>query len=152
MIQARASVLIARPTDQVFAFVATNFFSNYQRWSREVVSVRKLSDGPVQVGTRGRQVRVDHGRRTDATFRVAALEPGERIEFEGLTMPFAISYHVEEIAGDTRLTFEFELHRLALYMRPFEKLIRRTVQDDAARVVRNIKQLVEAEIPQGSVH
>jgi hypothetical protein len=32
-------------------------------------------------------------------------------------------------------------------MRPFEKLIRSAVQEGATRVVRNIKGLVEAEVP-----
>lgn len=43
------------------------------------------------------------------------------------------------------------LIQLELYMRPFEKLIRVSVQDGAERVVRSIKGLVEREsAPPGS--
>jgi len=149
MIRASATALIARPPPRVFRFVATDFFENYQRWSPEVVSVQQLSQGPVDLGTTGRQVRIDHGRRTDATFRVSAFEPERRITFEGISDPFAISYRLEGVGDGTRLTFEFELSRLALYMRPLERLIRGGVQDAAERIVRNIKDLIEAEVPKG---
>jgi hypothetical protein len=149
MIRASATTLIARPPPQVFQFVAADFFENYQRWSPEVVSVQQLSQGPVELGTTGRQIRIDHGRRTDATFRVSAFEPEERITFEGISDPFAISYRLEGVGDGTRLTFELELSRLAFYMRPFERLIRGGVQDAAERIVRNIKDLIEAEVPKG---
>jgi hypothetical protein len=43
------------------------------------------------------------------------------------------------------LTFTFELQRLDMMMRPFEKLIRTAVQHGAQRTVRNLKQLIETE-------
>jgi hypothetical protein len=147
MIRAKATALIAMPPRPVFEFVAIDFFRNYQRWSPEVVALRQLSEGPVGLGTTGRQVRIDHGRRTDASFRVSVFEPERRIAFEGISEPFAISYRLDDMGDGTRLTFEFELPRLALYMRPFEWLIRGGVQDAAERIVRNIKDLIEAEAP-----
>ena len=36
-----------------------NFFSNYPRWSPEVVDLEQLSDGEIAVGTMGRQVRTE---------------------------------------------------------------------------------------------
>jgi hypothetical protein len=147
MVKAQATTMIARPAEPVFDFIAADFFANYPRWSPEVVELKRLSPGPLQVGTRARQVRVDQGRRTDAVFQVSALERPRRVEFQGATTPFLISYRLDSLEGGTRLTFVFELRRLELYMRPFEKLIRVAVQDSAERVVRNIKGLVEKEIP-----
>jgi hypothetical protein len=54
---------------------------------------------------------------------------------------------MQALGGQTGLTFIFELSRLQLYMRPFERLIRTTVQREAERVVMNIKRLIEREIP-----
>ena len=148
MVKAQAITVIARPAEPVFDFIAADFFTNYPRWSPEVVELKPLSPGPLQVGMRARQVRVDQGRRTDAVFQVIALERPRRVEFQGTTTPFLISYGLGSLEGGrTRLTFVFELRRLELYMRPFEKLIRVAVQDSAERVVRNIKGLVEKEIP-----
>jgi hypothetical protein len=145
MIRAHASTLITGPADRVFKLLAVDFFRSYKRWSPEVVSVQPLSEGFVRIGTTGRQVRIDHVRRTEATFRVSAFESGKRIDFQGISDPFHISYRLQGLAEQTRLTFDFELSRLPLYMRPFETLIRIVAQDDAERVVRNIKRLVEAD-------
>jgi hypothetical protein len=47
--------------------------------------------------------------------------------------------------SSTRVTFTFELPKLELFMRPFEKLIRVVAQDGAERTVRNLKRLIEAD-------
>ena len=147
MVRAQARTLIARPAEQVFNFVAVDFLRNYKRWSPEVVSLEPLSQGPVRVGTTCRQVRIDQGRRTESTFRVSRFEPQKRVDFEGTSNPFRVSYQLTPTAEKTRLTFTFELSRLEFFMRPFEKLIRIAMAEGAERVVRNIKGLVETEIP-----
>lgn len=152
MLRAQATTLIRTTPDRVFEFIAVDFFRNYGRWSPEVVSLQPISQGPVGVGTTARQVRIDQGRRTEATFRVCAFEPGKRVDFQGVSDPFYISYRLEGVADETRLTFSFELSRLEFYMRPFEKLIRLTAQDSAGRMVRNIKGLIETEGLGGSTH
>ena len=152
MVRAQASTLIARPAEQVFNFVAVDFARNYKRWSPEVVSLESKSQGPVRVGTTCRQVRIDQGRRTESTFRVSRFEPGNHVEFEGMSNPFRVSYELAPTADRTRLTFTFELSRLELSMRPLEKLIRIALQEGAERVVRNIKELIETEISEGLNH
>lgn len=146
MVKAQASTLIARPAEQIFNFIAVDFFKNYQRWSPEVVYLQPMSKGPVRIGTTCKQIRVDQGRRTESTFRVSGFEPGRRVDFEGTSKPFRVSYQLDLLADKTRLTFTFELSRLELFMRPFEKLIRITLQEGAERVVRSIGRLIETEI------
>lgn len=147
MVKAQASTVIARPAERVFDFIAVDFFANYPRWSPEVVSLQTLSPGPVQVGTKGRQVRVDRGRRTEAVFHVTTMDRPNRVDFQGTGSPFLVSYRLDDLAKATKLTFVFELKRLEFYMRPFERLVRAAVQDAAERVVANIKRLVESDIP-----
>jgi len=147
VVSAKASILIARPAEPVFTFVAVDFFKNYQRWSPEVQRLELLSPGPVRVGSSARQVRVDQGRRTETSFRVSVFDPPRRVEFVETANRFHIHYHLDPVGGQTRLTFAFALTRVELFMRPFEKLIRVAVQDGAAQVVRNIKGLVEREVP-----
>lgn len=145
MIRASASTVIARAPRQVFDFIA-DLRSNYPRWSPEVVQLQVYTEGPIRVGTRARQVRVDQGRRTESVFRVSALEPCARVDFEGTSNPFRASYRLAAAAEQTRLTFIFELSRIELFMRPFEKLIRMAVQQGTDRVVHNIRHLVEREV------
>lgn len=152
MVKAQASVLIERPAEAIFGFIANDFASNYRRWSPEVQRLQILTPGPLRVGTRARQVRVDQGRRSETTFRVSVLEPPRRVCFVETRDQFRIDYVVAAMGGKsngdvTRLTFGFQLTRIELYMRPFEKLIRSAIQEGATCTVGNIKRLVEAEVP-----
>jgi hypothetical protein len=145
MIQARASILVKSPPQKVYDFVVVGFTRNYRRWSPEVQRLDMLTPGPLRVGSRVRQVRVDQGRRSDNTFRVVALEPPTQIRFAESSDQFRTAYRMDPVDNQTRLTFDFELRQFELYMRPFEKLIRVAVQEGSERVVRNIKGLVERE-------
>lgn len=154
MVKARANTLIATDPEQVFEFIAVNFEHNYRRWSPEVKELEMLTPGPLRLGTRARQVRVDQGRQSTTTFRVTAFEPPNQVSFAESTDQFRIDYQIEPLGKQTRLTFTFDLRRMELYMRPFEKLIRVAIQDGAERVVRNIKGLIEREVarqPSGQI-
>jgi hypothetical protein len=142
--------VIERPREAVFDFVATEFFRNYPRWAPEVKELAALSPGPLRVGSLGRQVRVDFGRRSEATFRVARLEPGALIGFEGLSMPFTIAYAFAPFGDHTRVTLTFQLLRLEFYMRPFERLIRSAARDSVGGTMRQLKRLAELEIAPGA--
>lgn len=147
MVQAQVSAEIERPVATVFAFVAVEFFENYPRWSSEVRELEPLDGNAVQAGMRARQVRVDRGRRSETIFRVTDLEPDRRVRFEGMDRPaFAIEYIFEPLGrARCRLDFKFELQRLEMYMRPFERLIRRAVHEGSENAVTNIKRLIERE-------
>ena len=145
MVRGIASILINTQASRLFDFVATDFARNYGRWSPEVQRLDLLTPGPLRIGSRARQVRVDQGRKSDTSFRVVALEPPTRIGFAEQNGQFRTEYQIEPVGERARLHFRFELNRLELYMRPFEKLIRVAIQDGAERVVRNIKGLIESE-------
>jgi uncharacterized protein YndB with AHSA1/START domain len=150
MVRAQAHTLIAIPPDAVFRFVAMGFFENYPRWSPQVVELSAITPGPIRVGTVGRQVRVDRGRRTEARFRVTELVPPRRIAFRGNPPPFHVLYEFEPARNQTRLTFTFELTRLGLLQRPFERLIRVAVREGAEQVVENLRRLLESEAARGA--
>jgi hypothetical protein len=86
--------------------------------------------------------------RTESRFRVTELVPPHRLVFQGLTDPYSVVYGFEPVDGVTRLHFRFELKRLPLMARPFERVVRSAVQDKAREVVMGIRGLAEAEIPE----
>jgi hypothetical protein len=145
VVKAQASIDIQREPESVYRFVAEEFERNYPRWSPEVKELRLMSNGPIGVGTLARQVRVDQGRRTESVFKITQMQAPRRLTFQGTSLPFVVDYRFDADAAGTRLTFTFELRRLDLMMRPFEKLIRSAVQDGAHRTVRNLKRLIEGE-------
>jgi hypothetical protein len=144
----KASITIDRPGQEVFRYIAVDFFQNYPKWSPEVIQLESLTDGPVKLGTVARQVRVDQGHRSESRFRVTIYEPNKRLCFAGVSDPYRCTYELQELnQGKTvRLSFTFELLELQMFMRPFEKLIRVVVQDGAERTVRNLKRLIEANV------
>jgi hypothetical protein len=146
MVKVQASVEIERSPETVYRFMAEDFERNYPRWSPEVKALEIQSQGPLRVGTKAKQVRVDQGRRTESVFQITQMEPAQRLTFEGQSPSFWVDYRFEPNSGDrTRLTFTFELRRLELMMRPFEKLIQQAVQLGARRNVNNLKRLIEAD-------
>lgn len=145
MVKAEASTMIGRPVDEVHDFVIARFFENYPRWAPEVEELEPLGTSRIEVGTRGRQVRVDRGRRSDTTFVVAELEPRRFARFEAEGRPYySILFRVTELGeSSTRLDLEFSLERLEFYMRPFEALIRRAIRAGTERTVEDIRELLE---------
>ena len=144
---AKASTIIRKPVEDVFHFVADGFFENYPKWSPEVVELKALSEGPLNVGSVARQVRIDHGHRSESTFKVTEFQPNRRISFSGVSNPYRCAYEFENPINmpglSTRVAFTFELSELEMFMRPFEKLIRAAVQEGVERTVKNLKGLIE---------
>jgi len=146
VIRADSAIVIERPPQAVFDYVANGFFRNYPRWAPEVVQLASLTPGPIRVGGLGRQVRVDFGRRTEATFRVTRLEAPKLVAFEGISQPFTIAYGFTAAGDHTRVTLIFELLRLEFFMRPFERIIRAAVRDSVAGTMKRLKATAEREI------
>ena len=78
---------VRRPAEEVFDFVGTHYFENHPRWESEVIEVRKATDGPIGVGSRGIMVREEYGRRTQAPLEITAFEPSRTIAFKHLGGP-----------------------------------------------------------------
>lgn len=142
----KKSILVKSSAAQVFKFIGDDLFHNYPRWSPEVQELECLTEGPVRVGTIARQVRVDHGQRSESKFRITIYEPSKRLALVGIGEPYRCIYELQpKNTGDVaELSFTFELLELKVFMRPFEQLVRSAIQDGAVRTVENIKRLVES--------
>ncbi len=145
----KAHIIVKCPASTLFHYLGEGLFENYPKWSPEVKELEQITPGPVMLGTEGRQVRVDQGRRTESRFKISAYEPGVRLTLIGIADPFRCTYELQEINSEnsTQLTFSFELLEILAIMRPFEALVRVAIKDGAERTVQNIKRLVETEKP-----
>jgi uncharacterized protein YndB with AHSA1/START domain len=97
------TITIARSPAEVFAYLAD--FERIPTWNYAIAETRKVSDGPVGVGTRYRQVRTVP-RRSEESFEVTELEPEARLAIEGTFGPFPgrFTYLLEPVPGGTRVT------------------------------------------------
>jgi len=102
------TITIRRPAADVFTFLAR--FENVPRWNYAISETRKVSDGPVGVGTRYVQSRTVP-RRSEEAFEITEYEPDRKLSIKGSLGPFhAEATYVLEQTGDvTRLSNTMDL-------------------------------------------
>lgn len=143
MMKVERRVTINRPIDQVFAFVANP--DNNPNWQPEVIEHRKLTDGPMDVGTKFRHVSKFMGRRIEVNGRVTEFEPNLKIAFEveSGTLLYTIDYQMESVRSATRFTYASlaEINGLLRLAQPLMVIAaKRVIDADLAR----LKRVLEA--------
>ena len=95
--------IIAAAPDAVFRFVTDQ--TNAPRWQSGLQQVRRLTSGPIGVGTEHEFTRTFAGRALTSRNRFVRFEPGHLVEFEvpGAWLSGRASYVVEPVAAGTRL-------------------------------------------------
>lgn len=143
MIDVETSVEIARPVQEVFAFVADQ--TNAPQWQTNLHEVRRLTQGPIGVGTEHEFVRTFAGRRFASRNRFVAFEPGRYVKF---TIPSGwisgtASYRTETSrSAGTVLTSRMEF-RVQGPLTLLEFVLSRLLAKDSRRDEQRLKSLLE---------
>jgi uncharacterized protein YndB with AHSA1/START domain len=105
MVRFEQSVVINRPSEQVFDFLANP--ENDPRWSAASDEMWKTSDGSVAVGATFAQVGSFLGRRLEFLLEVTAYEPNRKFGMKVTAGPikFAGMRVLETVPDGTRVTF-----------------------------------------------
>ena len=114
MRQIATSVVIDRPVDVVFSFVAEA--ANSSKWASGGPQFEKVSDGPIGVGTVYRYSGTFMGRRVDGTRTYSAYEPNRLIAHQNTGLgpiPVNERFLFETVAGGTKLDLIVEWGRLS---------------------------------------
>ena len=140
------TVTIARPEDEVFAFLAD--FGNIPAWNYAITSTVQTSPGQSGIGATYLQTRTVP-RRSEEEFQVTEFEPPSRLAIKGQLGPFTASssYLLEPAAGGTRLTNHVELEPASALLRPLAPLAIPRVKTAVARNLGTLKQLLEGTRP-----
>ena len=88
MAHGEASIHIARPPDEVIAFVADA--ANNPMWRKNVVRTEWLDDGPMRVGRRGRQTARLLGREWTVDAEVVEWDPPRSVVFRTTQGPASV--------------------------------------------------------------
>jgi uncharacterized protein YndB with AHSA1/START domain len=135
------TVMIGRPIEEVFGFLSD--FENIPRWNYAIVETRKVTDGPVGVGTIYHQVR-SVPSRSEEHFEVTAYNPPRQLEIQGQLGPFPsrLAYALDALPEGTRITNAVELE-----LRGPGRLLGRVavprVRDAVAANLQKLKELLE---------
>ena len=143
MFTRRVSVLIARPIEEVFAFVEDA--RNRPRWDDSVDSEELTSPEPISVGTTVRTRLRSMGREYVYTWEVVEHRPPSRMRIESTSGPFptTLEYELGERDGATALDFSVS-GRPSGVLRLFEPVIARNTQRNIDRGFARLKELLEA--------
>lgn len=88
MAHGEASIRIARPPDDVFAFVGDA--ANNPMWRKNVVRTEWLDDGPMRIGRRGRQSARLLGREWTVEAEVVAWDPPRLVAWRTVQGPVSV--------------------------------------------------------------
>lgn len=107
MIRFRFAIDVARPVHDVFEYVTDP--TKLREW-QGTDNVEQVTAGPVDLGTRLREVRLVLGRRLESVTEVVAYEPDRRFEIRILSGPMPVEdrWAFEDAAGGTRVVFSTE--------------------------------------------
>jgi uncharacterized membrane protein len=138
------AVTIARPIDEVFAFVADA--RNRPRWDDSVDSEELTSPEPIGVGTTVRTKLRSMGREYEYTWEVTEHQPPEHMTIESTSGPMSttLAYRFEGRDGETSLHFSVT-GRPTGALRPLQPLIARTTQRNLDKGFARLKSLLEGD-------
>jgi uncharacterized membrane protein len=142
MAQMQQSVDIARPLEEVFAFVANS--ANDALWGSNLVQVTKVSPGPVGVGSRFRYKVRFAGREFELVREITEYEPNRRHAVKTISGPlrFGGVRTFEAIPGGTRLTLTGG-GRAGGFFGLAEPLVARAAQRSLRTDLATLKRLLE---------
>lgn len=144
MINVETDVQIDRPAGTVFDFVADQ--TNAPRWQRGLMEVRRLTEGPLGVGTEHAFVRTFAGRQIESRNRYTEFDPNHFVEFEipDGWMNGTASYRVEATeSGSCHLIARMDF-RARGPLAVAEPLLSRLLAQDARANVAALKRLLES--------
>jgi hypothetical protein len=87
--------ILHRPPEQVFNFVATNHFQNHPRWDPNLLEMKQMSPGPVQVGTTAHVVRRQGRRIAEGKATVTEYQPNRSASWDVEFGPFLLRQRAE---------------------------------------------------------
>ena len=140
------SVMVNRPVEEVFSFVGAGYIENHARWDSGCVETVQTSDGPIGVGTTGREVRVQGGRRSTYDFKITEFDANRRLAFQTTSGPadFAGAFGFQPEGAGTRVTMSFQLGLRGL-MRLMEPMIGGSFRKEMDAAAQAMKGLAEGQ-------
>jgi len=150
MPRAGASVIIDRPIEAVFAFLADG--ENDRSFSDRLIDIRKATPGPPGEGTVYVSTAKDMGVKAEHEFRITAFEPPSRIRWtEASKGPITVrdgGYDLAPSGAGTELTYfnDLEGHGIG---KPLAGLVARRYGKGAPEFAQRIKAAIETHVPAG---
>jgi uncharacterized membrane protein len=138
----RVAVVISRPLDEVFEFVADA--RNRPRWDESVDSEELTSPEPIGAGSTIRTRMRSMGREYQYTWEISEYDPPRRMTVESTSGPFPTMLAFQFSSQDGGTLVEASVTgRPAGLLRVLQPLIARTTQQNLDQGYARLKRLLE---------
>jgi carbon monoxide dehydrogenase subunit G len=139
MIELERTITVDRPTDAVVGYLAD--FSNAEEWDSGTKACTRLDEGPVQIGSRWRNVSEFRGRATELLYTLVRSEP-QRLTFTGenrtVTSTDDLSFVDEGTRTRIRYLARFKFKGLAVLAEPFVRGSLEKLADDTIEQLKSV--------------
>ena len=137
------SIMIDRPMDEVFEFV--HDATKDAMWQTTLVESQPLTEGPVRVGTKVREVRRFLSFRVELTRELTEYEPSTKSSFRTVSGPVPMigAYILEPVDSATKLTATGELDAHGFF-KLTEPVFSRMAGRELEASLGHLKDLLEA--------
>ena len=144
MIKVEHSVVIDRPVEEVFAFVAA--MENEPQWQSGVDEVHSTSEGPMGVGSTWFEVMRILGRRIETHYVVTEYEPNRKLSMKSTSGPVSMegSMTFESAGGGTRMDITGQGDAKGFF-KLAEPVLGRIINRQFEADLGNLKDLLEAQ-------
>jgi len=142
MIQHEVTIHLNRPVEQVFAFLADS--QNLRTWQSNLIENEQLTEGPLRVGTRFREVRRTGPSQSEIRGEITDFESNQRFSTKTITKPrVTVSYALERENGGTRLNYKFVMLTSGI-MRLLEPMLGGSIKKDTELDFQKLKSILES--------
>lgn len=143
-------IRIARSPEAVWEVVSD--LSTHVDWRPSLIEFRQVSEKPLAVGSRIREVLSWRGRELVLDDVVTALEPGRHFGITGgwKAAEFDLDLRLEPVGdGETDVTFDWPLRPKSALLKVATPFLKRAMQRATAEEAQLLKEYVE-RVPAGS--
>jgi uncharacterized protein YndB with AHSA1/START domain len=149
MVKNEKTITINRPIEEVFAYVSD--LQNGPEWQNGLVEARRITEGPLGVGTKFTDVRKFPGGKLESVVQCTTYEPNKKVVFKTITgsWPFEDTWIFESTAEGTRLTDRLDLHTSG-WMRLVVPLVASGLRRDMDANIGILKNMLESKVAPAS--
>lgn len=138
------SVIITKPVEEVFSFAAN--MDNSTQIMENVVSIEKLTEGPVQVGSKFKETREIRGRKASSIIEFTEFVPNERYVVKSEANGLKVIYYYDfkpTVEGGTKVNFQGDIHTSGIIMKLTKPIIRKILKKEDGDHLKQLKRLIE---------
>ena len=142
MVDRSDSIVIDRPIEEVFAYVAD--VTNDPAWHTDILEARKTTEGPVGMGTTWHTRFKPSMGISEADMEVVSFEPNRLLAMKGEVGPMhpTLTYRLEPTAGGTRFTRRVQI-KVSGWMTVMQPLIGMMLPKQNKGFLANLKRVLE---------